>query len=38
MMKSGCQVVDQIGELEIVGNIVPDLWYKNITFSSGKRG
>ncbi|MGM0867046.1 MAG: DnaD domain-containing protein [Bacillota bacterium] len=35
-MKSGCQVVDQIGELEIVGNIVPHLWYKNITFSSGK--
>ncbi|WP_282138294.1 DnaD domain-containing protein [Rossellomorea aquimaris] len=35
-MKSGCQVVDQIGELEIVGNIVPHLWYKNITFSNGK--
>jgi DnaD/phage-associated family protein len=35
-MKSGCQVVDQIGEMEIVGNIVPHLWYKNITFSSGK--
>ncbi|MFI8577828.1 DnaD domain-containing protein [Rossellomorea aquimaris] len=35
-MKSGCQVVDQIGELEIVGNIVPHLWYKNITFTSGK--
>jgi DnaD/phage-associated family protein len=35
-MKSGCQVADQIGELEIVGNIVPHLWYKNITFSSGK--
>jgi DnaD/phage-associated family protein len=35
-MKSGCQIVDQIGELEIVGNIVPHLWYKNITFSSGK--
>ena len=36
MMKSGCQVVNQIGEMEIVGNIVPHLWYKNITFSSGK--
>ncbi|MDX8344161.1 DnaD domain protein [Rossellomorea sp. YZS02] len=35
-MKSGCQVVDQIGEMDIVGNIVPHLWYKNITFSSGK--
>ena len=35
-MKSGCQIVDQIGEMEIVGNIVPHLWYKNITFSSGK--
>jgi hypothetical protein len=35
-MKSGCLVADQIGELEIVGNIVPHLWYKNITFSSGK--
>ncbi|MGM0854025.1 MAG: DnaD domain-containing protein [Bacillota bacterium] len=35
-MKSGCQVVDQIGELKIEGNIVPHLWYKNITFSSGK--
>ena len=35
-MKSGCQVADQIGEMEIVGNIVPHLWYKNITFSSGK--
>ncbi|MCA0150394.1 DnaD domain protein [Rossellomorea vietnamensis] len=35
-MKSGCQVADRIGELEIVGNIVPHLWYKNITFSSGK--
>ncbi|TMU83442.1 DnaD domain protein [Bacillus sp. BHET2] len=35
-MKSGFQVADQIGELEIVGNIVPHLWYKNITFSSGK--
>ena len=35
-MKSGCQVADQIGELEIKGNIVPHLWYKNITFSSGK--
>ncbi|MCC5803884.1 DnaD domain-containing protein [Rossellomorea vietnamensis] len=35
-MNSGCQVADRIGELEIVGNIVPHLWYKNITFSSGK--
>jgi DnaD/phage-associated family protein len=35
-MKSGCQVADRIGELEIVGNIIPHLWYKNITFSSGK--
>jgi DnaD/phage-associated family protein len=35
-MKSGCQVVDQIEELEVVGNIVLHLWYKNITFSSGK--
>ncbi|UXH43279.1 DnaD domain protein [Rossellomorea vietnamensis] len=35
-MRSGCQVADQIAELEIVGNIVPHLWYKNITFSSGK--
>ncbi|WP_226675690.1 DnaD domain-containing protein [Rossellomorea aquimaris] len=35
-MKSGCQVADQIGEMEIMGNIIPHLWYKNITFSSGK--
>ncbi|WP_061809019.1 hypothetical protein [Rossellomorea vietnamensis] len=35
-MKSGCKVADRIGELDIVGNIVPHLWYKNITFSSGK--
>ncbi|NMH70486.1 DnaD domain protein [Bacillus sp. RO3] len=35
-MKSGCQVVDQISEWEIKGNIVPHLWYKNMTFSSGK--
>ncbi len=35
-MKSGCRVADRIGELEIVGNIVPHLWYKNITFTSGK--
>lgn len=35
-MKSGCKVADQIGELEIVGNIIPHLWYKNITFTNGK--
>lgn len=37
-MKSGCQIVDQIRKLEIVGNIVPLLWYKNITFTSVKAG
>jgi DnaD/phage-associated family protein len=35
-MKSGCTVVDQVGEMKIEGNLVPHLWYKNITFSSGK--
>jgi hypothetical protein len=35
-MKSGCKVVDQVGEMKIEGNLVPHLWYKNITFSSGK--
>jgi DnaD/phage-associated family protein len=35
-MKSGCNVVDQVGEMKIEGNLVPHLWYKNITFSSGK--
>lgn len=35
-MKSGCHIADQINTLEIVGNIIPHLWYKNITFSSGK--
>jgi DnaD/phage-associated family protein len=35
-MKSGCNVVDQVGYMKIEGNLVPHLWYKNITFSSGK--
>jgi hypothetical protein len=35
-MKSGCKVVDQVGEMKIEGNLVPHLWYKNITFSNGK--
>jgi hypothetical protein len=35
-MISGCKVVDQVGEMKIEGNLVPHLWYKNITFSSGK--
>jgi DnaD/phage-associated family protein len=35
-MKSGCKVVDQVGEMKIEGNLVPHLWYKNITFASGK--
>jgi DnaD/phage-associated family protein len=35
-MKSGCNVVDQVGEMKIEGNLVPHLWYKNITFSNGK--
>ncbi|MGR3765985.1 hypothetical protein [Rossellomorea sp. NS-SX7] len=35
-MKSGCKVVNQVGEMEIEGNLAPHLWYKNITFSSGK--
>jgi hypothetical protein len=35
-MKSGCTVVDQVGEMKIEGNLVPHLWYKNITFASGK--
>jgi hypothetical protein len=35
-MKSGCNVVDQVGEMKIEGNLVPHLWYKKITFSSGK--
>jgi DnaD/phage-associated family protein len=35
-MKSECRVVDQVGEMKIEGNLVPNLWYKNITFSSGK--
>jgi DnaD/phage-associated family protein len=35
-MKSGCNVVDQVGDMKIEGNLVPHLWYKNITFSSGK--
>jgi DnaD/phage-associated family protein len=35
-MKSGCKVVDQVGDMKIEGNLVPHLWYKNITFSSGK--
>lgn len=32
-MKSGCKVVDQVGEMKIEGNLVPHLWYKNITFA-----
>ncbi|OIU69808.1 DnaD domain-containing protein [Rossellomorea aquimaris] len=35
-MRSGCKVVDQVGEMKIEGNLVPHLWYKNITFASGK--
>ncbi|MBH9967933.1 DnaD domain-containing protein [[Bacillus] enclensis] len=35
-MKSGCKIVDQVGEMKIEGNLVPHLWYKNITFASGK--
>jgi hypothetical protein len=35
-MKSGCKVVDQVGNMKIEGNLVPHLWYKNITFASGK--
>jgi DnaD/phage-associated family protein len=35
-MKSGCTVVDQVGEMKVEGNLVPHLWYKNITFASGK--
>jgi DnaD/phage-associated family protein len=35
-MKSGCKVVDQVGEMKIEGNLIPHLWYKNITFPSGK--
>ncbi|KSU60371.1 hypothetical protein AS034_16140 [[Bacillus] enclensis] len=35
-MKSGCKVVDQVGNMKIEGNLVPHLWYKNITYASGK--
>jgi hypothetical protein len=37
-MKSGCTVVNQVGERDVERNLIPHLWYKNITFLSWKTG
>jgi len=33
---TGCPAVDQISKLNMTGNIIPAMWYKNITFQNKK--
>lgn len=33
---TGNEMVDGVGKLNITGNIIPDTWYRKITYSNGK--
>lgn len=35
-MNTGCAAVDQVGQMNIQGNVIPPMWYKNLTFKNGK--
>jgi DnaD/phage-associated family protein len=35
-MTTGCAAVDQVGQMNITGNVIPPMWYKNIKFKNGK--
>lgn len=35
-MNTGNKTVDEIGKIQLTGNIIPGNWYKRITFTSGK--
>lgn len=35
-MNTGYSTVDEIGQLNIQGNVIPSIWFRNLTFSNGK--
>lgn len=35
-LASGNYIVDQMGVLNISGNVIPQIWYKTITKTTGK--
>lgn len=35
-MQTGHQIVDQISQMPFTGNIIPEMWYKNLTFANKK--
>jgi DnaD/phage-associated family protein len=35
-MTTGCAAVDQVGQMNITGNVIPPMWYKNLKFKNNK--
>lgn len=35
-MNTGCNTVDTIGQMNIQGNVIPPIWFRNISFPNGK--